>query len=90
MKKIIVLLILVLIPFKVLGNNIELAENSKSAIMLEASTGSIIFEKNSHERFNPASMTKMMSMLLIMEAIENNFISCDEMVTISENASCMG
>ena len=90
MKKIIVLLILVLIPFKVLGNNIELAENSKSAIMLEASTGSIIFEKNSHERFNPASMTKMMSMLLIMEAIENNVISWDEMVTISENASSMG
>ena len=90
MKKIIVLLILVLIPFKVLGDNIELAENSKSAIMLEASTGSIIFEKNSHERFNPASMTKMMSMLLIMEAIENNVISWDEMVTISENASSMG
>ena len=90
MKKIIVLLILVLIPFKVLGNNIELAENSKSAIMLEASTGSIIFEKNSHERFNPASMTKMMSMLLIMEAIENNVINWDEMVTISENASSMG
>lgn len=90
MKKIIVLLILVLIPFKVLGNNIELAENSKSAIMLEASTGSIIFENNSHERFNPASMTKMMSMLLIMEAIENNVINWDEMVTISENASSMG
>ena len=80
----------VLFPLKVFADDTLLAENSKSAIMIEASTGEIIYEKNIHERFNPASMTKMMSMLLIMEAIENNVISWDEMVTVSENASSMG
>lgn len=90
MKKIIVVLFLMLIPFKIFATNISLAENSKSAIMIEASTGSVIFEKNIHERFNPASMTKMMSMLLIIEAIESKVINWDDMVTISENASSMG
>ena len=51
---------------KVLGEEISLASNAKSAILLEASTGEIIFEKNSHEKLHPASMTKMMSMLLIL------------------------
>ena len=90
MKKLLVLLIALLFPFKVNATNTLLAENAKSAIMLESTTGEIIFEKNSHERFNPASMTKMMSMLLIVEAIENNVIKWDDIVTISENASSMG
>ena len=72
------------------STNISLAENAKSAIMLEASTGKIIFEKNSHEKLHPASMTKMMSMLVIVEAIENNALKWDDMVTVSENASGMG
>jgi len=90
MKKLLVLLIVLLFPFKVNATNTLLAENAKSAIMLESSTGEIIFEKNSHERFNPASMTKMMSMLLIVEAVENNIIKWDDIVTVSENASSMG
>lgn len=90
MKKILAILIVLLFPFKVNASNTLLAENAKSAIMLESTTGEIIFEKNSHERFNPASMTKMMSMLLIVEAIENNVIKWDDIVTISENASSMG
>lgn len=69
---------------------LKLAENASSAILLEASTGEIIYEKNSHEKMNPASMTKMMSMLLIVENIEKGVISWDEMVTVSERASGMG
>lgn len=72
------------------SSNLNLASNAKSAIMIEASTGKIIFEKNSKEKLAMASMTKMMSLLLIMENIENGNIKWNEMVTASENASSMG
>lgn len=93
MKKVLLVLIgiVLLLPnVKVNAEELNLAENAKSAILIEASTGEIIFEKNSHERLVPASMTKMMSMLLIIESIEKGIISWDEMVTVSENASSMG
>ena len=51
------------------NSSINLAENAKSAIMIEASTGKIIFEKNSNEKLPMASMTKMMTLLLIIENI---------------------
>ena len=47
-----------------------LSPNAKSAILIESTTGEIIYEYNSHEKLEPASMTKMMSLVLIMEAIE--------------------
>lgn len=93
MKKFLLVLITVvlLLPMKFINaEELNLATNAKSAILIEASTGEIIFEKNSHERLVPASMTKMMSMLLIIESIEKGIISWDEMVTVSENASSMG
>ena len=92
MKKILFILLILysIIPFSVKADDLKLAESAQSAILMEASTGEIIFEKNSHERREPASMTKMMSMLLILESIEKNIISWDEMVTVSENASSMG
>lgn len=93
MKKILCLLMacLLFLPFTLVNaEGLNLAESSKSAILLEASTGEVIFEKNSHEKLHPASMTKMMSMLLIIEAIEKGQISWDEEVTVSENASSMG
>ena len=68
----------------------SLAENAKSAIIMEASTGDILFEKNSYEKLPPASMTKIMTMLLIMENIENGNLSWGDEVTASENASSMG
>ena len=83
--------VVLLLPMKFINaEELNLATNAKSAILIEASTGEIIFEKNSHERLVPASMTKMMSMLLIIESIEKGIISWDEMVTVSENASSMG
>lgn len=72
------------------AESLNFGENAKSAILIEASTGEVIFEKNVHERLEPASMTKMMSMLLIVESVEKGIISWDEMVTVSENASGMG
>lgn len=92
MKKIVTLLICVsfLLPLRGVKADTDLAPNAKSAILIEASTGKIIYEKNSHEKLAPASMTKMMSMLLIIENIENGVIGWDDMVTASENASGMG
>ena len=58
--------------------------------MIEASTGEILFQKNKDEKLAPASMTKMMSMLLIMEEIENGNLKWNEMITTSEKASSMG
>lgn len=68
----------------------DLTPNAKSAIMIEASTGEILFQKNKDEKLAPASMTKMMSMLLIMEEIEKGTLKWDEMITASEKASSMG
>ncbi len=72
------------------NSNISLAENAKSAIMLEASTGKIIFEKNANEKLPMASMTKMMTLLIIMENIENGNIKWSDSVITSEHAASMG
>lgn len=71
-------------------STLDLAKNATSAIMLEASTGEIIFQKNVNEKRPPASMTKMMSMLLIMENIEKGNLAFEEEVTASAYASSMG
>lgn len=63
---------------------------AKSAILMEPSSGKIIYEKNSHERFAPASVTKIMTMLLAMEAIDSGKIKLDDKITVSENAKKMG
>ena len=66
-------------------DSLILAPNAKSAIMIEASTGKII-----DEQLSMASMTKMMTLLLIMENIENGNLKWDEMITTSEHAASMG
>lgn len=88
MKKICFLLVLFLCPFCVFA--IDLASNAKSAIIIEPTTGKIIFEKNSNERLEPASMTKIMTLLLTFEAIDNGRVSLDDMVNISKRAEDMG
>lgn len=67
-----------------------LAENSKSAILIDADTGTVIFEKKSHEKLPPASITKIMTMLLTMEAIDKGKLKLSDKVTASEYASSMG
>jgi D-alanyl-D-alanine carboxypeptidase (penicillin-binding protein 5/6) len=69
---------------------VDLAENAKSAILIERDTGTVLFEKNSNERLSPASMTKIMTMLLIMEALEDGKIHWNEKVRTSEYAASMG
>lgn len=71
-------------------SNDNLLSDGKSAILIEASTGKILYEKNSHDRYAPASMTKIMSMILIMEEIEKGSLKWDEVLTTSEHAASMG
>jgi len=71
-------------------DNNTLAPNAKSAILIEASTGEILYEYNKDEKLPPASMTKMMSLLLIMESLDKGIIKYNDLVTVSENASGMG
>lgn len=68
----------------------NLAGNAESAILMERDTGEILFDKNAHEKLPPASMTKIMTMLIIMEELEAGTISLDETIRISERAASMG
>lgn len=72
------------------SNELNLASDATSAILMEKDTGTILFDKSSHDRLPPASMTKLMTLLLIMEAIDDKKLSLDEMVRVSERASSMG
>lgn len=91
MKKFFMLsIIFMFIPLTIKAETIDLAPNATSAIIIEASTGTIIYNKNEHEKLAPASMTKMMGLLLIMEQIEKGNLKWDEKVTASANASSMG
>mgnify|MGYP001951603419 CR=1 FL=1 len=69
---------------------VELAENAKSAILIERDTGTVLYDKNADEKLSPASMTKIMTLLLIMEAIEKGELSLKEKVRTSEYAASMG
>lgn len=68
----------------------DLAANAKSAILMDANTGTIIYEKNSHDKLPPASITKIMTMLLTMEAIDSGKLKLTDMVRTSEYAASMG
>ena len=64
--------------------------SAPSAVLMEASTGRILYEKNSHEKLPPASVTKVMTMLLVMEAIDKGQLSMQDTVRCSEVAASMG
>ena len=68
----------------------DLDIQSPSAILMEATTGQIIYEKNSDEQVHPASITKIMTLLLIFDALKSGKISLEEEVTVSEHAASMG
>ncbi|HIZ55877.1 MAG TPA: D-alanyl-D-alanine carboxypeptidase [Firmicutes bacterium] len=63
---------------------------AKSCALMEVSTGKLLYAMNEHDTQPPASITKIMTLLLVMEALENQTISLDEMVTVSAHASSMG
>jgi serine-type D-Ala-D-Ala carboxypeptidase (penicillin-binding protein 5/6) len=71
-------------------NGVQLADDSLSAILIERDTGKVLYEKNSNEQLPPASMTKIMTMLLIMEALDEGRLKMDEKIRTSEYAASMG
>jgi len=89
MKKIL-LMIIALFGFVNNALAAELNLNAKSAILMDENTGTIMFSLNENEKMPMASMTKIMSMILIMEAIDNDVIKLDDEVVVSENAASMG
>ncbi len=71
-------------------NNADLAKSAKAAYLMEYSSGKMIYAKNEHEKLYPASMTKMMGLLLIYEALNDGKLKWDDVVTTSEHAASMG
>lgn len=92
MKKIICFLfVFFLLITNVYANNEEkLIENANSGILIEASSGEILFEKKKDEKVAVASMTKMVAQIIILENIENGNLSWDEKIKVSSNAAGMG
>ena len=86
--------LLIIMAFCLFVGNVKAEEDyapgAKSAILVDSATGKVLFEKNADEALAPASMTKLGSMLIIMEAIDNGNLSLDDEVTISEEAANMG
>lgn len=87
---IILSLVLTTIPFGFAYAENSFDVDSKAAILIDAVSGTIIYEKNPHEKLYPASITKIMTLLLTMEALESNRITLQDEVVVSENAEGMG
>lgn len=83
----IILLFFILIPLPRVHAFEDLNINAKSAILMDANTGEIIYKLNEHDRLPPASITKIMTLLLAIEAVESGRISLEDEVMISEHAS---
>ncbi|MBQ7226520.1 MAG: D-alanyl-D-alanine carboxypeptidase [Clostridia bacterium] len=64
--------------------------NAKSAVLMDVTTGTVLYEKNMNQALPPASVTKIMTLLLTFEAIEGGKLKYDQMLTVSENAASMG
>ncbi|RDZ15281.1 D-alanyl-D-alanine carboxypeptidase [Priestia megaterium] len=98
MKRTIVKLLVVIFLFPLMTQpvlaaekkNSELADSARSAILIERDTGKILYEKNSNQELPPASMTKIMTMILIMEALDKGKITLKDKVRASEYAASMG
>lgn len=71
-------------------SNIALDISAPSALLMEPTTGTVIYEKNSHDKLRPASVTKIMTLILIFDALENGQIALNDTVTVSEYAASMG
>ena len=69
---------------------VELPLTSRAALLMEKTTGQILFAQNEHEALEPASVTKIMTLLLTMDAIDSGALSYDDIITVSANAAGMG
>ncbi len=83
-----VCLLLCLLPMR--ANALDMQIAGKSALLMDIATGTVLYEQNAHEKLAPASVTKVMTMLLIMEAIDSGKISWNDTVTASETAAAKG
>lgn len=94
MKKISTILLLIVFLISPYSSTLVYAEDikidAKSALLMEPISGEIIFEKNIHEKLAPASVTKIMTMLIAMENVDSGKINLGDKITISENAKKMG
>ena len=72
------------------STEVALDVSAPSVLLMEASTGTVIYEKNSHDILRPASITKIMTLILIFDALEKGQISLGDTVTVSEYAASMG
>lgn len=92
MRRMIVLLmaLCLIVPMVLPARAAELEVAGKSALLMDAATGTVLYEKNAHEPLAPASVTKVMTMLLIMEAIDSGKIGWNDTVTASETAAAKG
>lgn len=72
------------------GKDASLKIDAKGAILMDAASGKVLFEQNSNDKLPLASVTKVMTMLLILEAVERGQLSLNDQVTISERAAGMG
>ena len=84
---VVLVLLGLMLPMKVQG---ALDVPGKSALLMDVATGTVLFEQNAHEPLPPASVTKVMTMLLIMEAIDDGRICWEDTVTASETAAGKG
>jgi len=83
-----VLITLIVLPFPVQAAALEVA--GKSSLLMDVATGTVLQESNAHEKLAPASVTKVMTMLLIMEAVDSGKIAMTDTVTASETAAAKG
>lgn len=93
MKKVTTLLLAAVLLAGVLPRRaaaVDLNLNAKSALLMDVATGTVLYEKECHERLAPASVTKVMTMLLIMEALDDGRIHLEDQVTASEAAAAKG
>ena len=84
------LLLLLLLVLPVSAHAVELTLEAPGALLMEKATGEVLYAKNEHQPFEPASITKVMTLLLTMEAIEKGAIAYDDVVTVSAYAASMG
>ena len=90
MKKILLVIMIFLFGINNCIAKEDLTPNAKSSILVDSLTGKILYEKNADMKLAPASMTKLASMLIIMEYIDSGKLSFEDNVLISEEASKMG
>lgn len=81
---------LIFVSFSVKANELVLIEGAKSGILIEANTREILYEKNKDEKLSPASMTKIMTLLLVYEAIDHEIINKNTKLITSDYAASMG